>query len=87
VASDQNRPPTPAADPGAVFDTAPVVETVVVPLPEVEIPGLSDAAGRVLTARGYADVTPESELGLAPTVVRVLERAGAVLLVPEGDGS
>ena len=81
VASGQNQAPEPAAEP------TPVVETVAVPLPTVEIPGISDAAGRLLTARGYADVPPEAELGLAPAVIRVLEREGTVLLVPEGDGA
>ena len=87
VASGQSRAPAPAAESTPVVETVPLVESVVVPLPDVEIPGLSDAAGRVLTARGYADLTPTSELGLAPAVIRVLQREGTVLLVPEGDGS
>jgi len=86
VASGQSQAPEPAAEPTPVVETVPVTETMVVPLPTVEIPGISDAAGRLLTARGYADVPPEAELGLAPAVIRVLEREGTVLLVPEGDG-
>jgi hypothetical protein len=59
-----------------------VVETVLVG-PQVEIPGLSDAADRVLSSRGYAGVENAASLGLPEAVVRVLKREGVVLLVPE----
>lgn len=87
VASGRGPAPAQQADPIPVVQTVPTVETVVIPLPDVEIPGVSDATERLLAARGYADVTPADQLGLPDSIIRVLEREGAVLLVPEGDGS
>ncbi len=87
VASDPGPAQAPVAEPSPVVQTVPMAETVVMTVPDVTIPGLSDAAGRVLAAGGYADLTQPADLGLAPSVVRVLERAGTVLLIPEAGGS
>jgi len=86
VASGSQPVSESAPAPAAVVETVPFVETAVVQ-PVFHIPGLSDAASRVLGSTGYADVAQQSELGLTASVVRVLEREGVVLLVPDGDGS
>jgi len=90
VASGSQSVPEPAPAPAAVIETVPAVETVVdqpVDRPAFEIPGLSGAASRILANAGYAEIAPQSELGLPASLVRVLEREGVVLLVPDGDGS
>ena len=87
VASGGGTAPAPAADPAPVVQTVSTVETTGLPMPDVTIPGLSASAGRVLQARGYAELAPQTDLGLPPAVQRVLESAGTVLLIPEGGGS
>jgi hypothetical protein len=79
--------PAPAAEPSPVVETVPMTENVVTTVPGVTIPGLSDAAGRVMAASGYAEKAQPADLGLSPSVIRVLEKAGTVLLIPNGDGS
>jgi len=86
VASSPELAPAPVVEQVAVTEAPTTVEMVLAPL-EIEIPGLSDLAARTLAARGYADLASAQDLGLPPAVQRVLEREGAVLLVPEGDGS
>ncbi|MFH2071414.1 MAG: hypothetical protein ABIJ75_01025 [Actinomycetota bacterium] len=90
VASGPGPAQAPAAEPSPVVQTAPMVENVenvVTTVPGVTIPGLSDAAGRVMVASGYAEKAQPADLGLSPSVIRVLEKAGTVLLIPNGDGS
>jgi hypothetical protein len=70
-----------------VVEAPTFVETMLAPQEVIEIQGLSDSTTRLLNARGYADRIPEQELGLSSAVVRVLERAGTVLLVPDESGS
>lgn len=86
VASGTEQAPEPAPTPAVVVETVAPVETFVAQ-PTVEIPGISGAAARVLSTTGYAGVAQEEELGLPGSVIRVLEREGVVLLVPDGDGS
>ncbi|MCB2224888.1 MAG: hypothetical protein KQH83_12030 [Actinobacteria bacterium] len=73
-------PATEAVAPAA--ETVTVVETV--PVPEIRIPGLSEEAARVLAANGYAGSATADAAALPDAVARTLERAGVVLLVPEG---
>ncbi|MBU1493166.1 MAG: hypothetical protein KJ956_04290 [Actinobacteria bacterium] len=87
AASGPGPAPAPVAEPSPVVETVPMTENVVTTVPGVTIPGLSDAAGRVMVASGYAEKAQPADLGLSPSVIRVLEKAGTVLLIPNGDGS